>query len=162
MAKDSMAKLAGILILLSVFLPVRYLSYERGFVNLVEVFEIYQWMLGLEYITVTTTVFSSGQRSIDTYTRPFLFIPGIIIALVLLLMSVLIILNANSGKGIKVKKKGIISIILLVAVFALFYFVFVLGGVYQKHDAFVFYPYFGFFGILVGGILAIIGGNKMK
>lgn len=167
MAKDSMAKLSGILILLSVFLPVRYLTYTEVFGNGTSFFEHYQWLFGLQYVVETQTKVIEGNMGRYVFTETWFafstnLIPGIIIALILVIMSILIISNANSGKGAKVKKKGIISIILLVVEFSWFYYAFVLAGYYDRLENFTLYPYIGFFGILIGGVLAMIGGNKLE
>lgn len=159
MAKDIISKLAGIIILLSIFLPVRYFSWvQESYFGGSSLFEEYHWMFGFTYISETYTKADGGS---SVYTQSWFslsFIPGIIIAMVILILAVLIILNASSGNGKGVITKGIISIILVVVEFSWYYYEFILWGRVGTY----FFPYIGFFGIILGGILAIIGGNKLK
>ncbi len=148
MEKEKIASIAGILILISTFLPVNYVLFVFKYGSYQDI----KWIFGQRFLIYTNT-----KGTVYYYSRYFFFyFPGYIFAIVLIVIAIKIILNAHSIKGRKIVILGISSIIIIVleTVIQLY------AALILSPKAVLFLPHIGFVGIILGGLLAIIYGLK--
>lgn len=148
MEKEKKTSIAGILILISTFLPVNYTLFVFKYGSYQDI----KWIFGQRF-----TIFTNSKGTVYYHSRYFFFyFFGFIFAIVLIVLAIEIILNAHSIKGRKVVGLGISSIIviLLETVIQLY------AALFRPPKAVLFLPHIGFVGIFLGGILAIIYGLK--
>ncbi len=150
MEKEKLTSIAGILILISIFLPVNYtyFVFELGS------FQEHKWIFGQRFEIYTNT-----KGEVFYHSRYFFFyFIGYIFVIVFLILAIKIILNAHSIKGKKIVRLGISSIIVLAIESLIQLYI----AIFLRPNLVIFLPHIGFVGILIGGILAIISGLKYK
>lgn len=148
MEKEKIISIAGIIILISTFLPVNYALFVFKYGSYQDI----KWIFGQRFLIYTNT-----KGTVYYHSRFFFFyFFGYIFAIVLIVLAIKIILNAHSIKGRKIVRLGIGSIIIIVleTVIQLY------AALFLPPKAVLFLPHIGFVGIFLGGILAIIYGLK--
>jgi len=150
MEKEKVTSIAGIIILISIFLPAHYLL----FVGELGSFQDHRWIFPQHFEIYTKP---DGSRYI--HMRYFFFyFPGFIIAILLVVVATKIILKAHSIKGRKVMRLGMISIILLLLESGIQLY----AATFLRPNLVLFLPHIGFVGIFIGSLLAIHSGSKYK
>ena len=150
MEKEKITSIAGIIILISIFLPVNYALFVFKYGSYQDI----KWIFGQRL-----EIFTNTEGIVYYHSRYFFFyFFGYIFAIVLIVLAIKIILNAHSIKGRKVVGLGISSIIviLLETIIQLY------AALFRPPKAVLFLPHVGFVGIFLGGILAIIYGLKFN
>lgn len=150
MEKEKITSIAGIIILISIFLPVNYtfFVFELGS------YQEHKWIFGQRFEIYTNT-----KGEVFYHSRYFFFyFIGYIFVILFLILAIKIILNAHSIKGRKVVRLGIISLIILALESILQLYI----AMFRRPNLVIFLPHIGFVGILIGGILAIISGLKYE
>ena len=148
--KEKITSIAGIIILISIFLPVNYLL----FVSELGSYQDHRWIYGQHYEIFTNT---DGIQSY--HMRFFIFnFPGFIITILVVVVAIKIILKAHSIKGRKIMRLGISTIIILVLDSGIQLF----AASFLRPNLVLFLPHIGFVGIFLGGLLAIISGSNYE
>ena len=149
MLKEKKATIGGILILLSVFLPVTQFVFQFDY----GVVEENKWIFGQSFRVL---FLKNGGRRSSLYIG--INVVGIICAIVVLILAIKIILIAYDDKGRERIRLGISSILVLI-----FNTIVELSQAALFRPSFsLFLPHVGFVGILLGGSLAIISGHKSR
>ncbi len=149
MLKEKKATIGGILIILSVFLPVTQFVFEFDY----GIVEENRWLFGQKFRVL---FIKGGGRKSSLYMG--INVVGIICAIVLLILAIKVILIAYDDKGREITRLGISSIIVLI-----FNTVVEISQAVLFHPSFsLFLPHVGFVGIVLGGTLAAISGYKSR
>jgi len=145
-------EIGAFIILFSMCLPVHLYEYNTGTRGV----RTYIFLFGLFYSSIS-------HHGDTTYVFGFdfhpMFIPGILTTISLIIMSILIIKSSDKRKGIKIMTLGIVSMVVIILEFLFMYSLFYPIMQSTTND---FLPYFGFYGILIGALIAIYGGSKLK
>ena len=150
MEKEKITSIAGIIILISTFLPVNYTLFVFKYGS----YQDFKWIFGQRF-----TIYTNTKGTVYYHSRYFFFyFPGYIFTIILIVLAIKIILNAHSIKGRKIMRLGISSIIII----GLETVIQLVAALFRPPEAVLFLPHIGFVGILIGGILAIISGLKYK
>ena len=149
MLKGKIATIGGILILISVFLPVTHFVFEfySG------IMEENRFIFGQKFRVLIPK--RGGRKS--NLSLQF-DVVGIICTILLLIFAIKIILVAYDDKGREITRLGIASIIVLI-----FHSILEISEAVLFHPSFsLFLPHVGFVGIVLGGSLAVISGYKSR
>jgi hypothetical protein len=150
MLKEKKATIGGILIILSVFLPVTQFVFEFDH----GIIEENRWVYGQKFRVL---FLKSGGRKSNLYLG--VNVVGIICAIVLLILAIKIILIAyDDDKEKQITKLGISSILVLI----FNTIVEISQAVLYRPSFSLFLPHIGFVGIVLGGTLAAISGYKSR
>jgi len=150
MLKEKKATIGGILIILSVFLPVTQFVFEFDY----GIVEDNRWLYGQKFRVL---FLKSGGRKSSLYLG--VNVVGIICAIILLILAIKIILIAyDDDKGKQMMKFGISSILVLI----FNTIVEISQAVLYRPSFSLFLPHVGFVGIVLGGTLAAISGYKSR
>lgn len=146
MLKEKKATIGGILIIISVFLPVTQFVFEFDH----GIMEENRFIFGQKFRVLF--VKGGGTKS-NLYLG--VNVVGIVCAILLLILAIKIILNAyDDDKGKQITKLGISSILVLI-----FNTILELSQAVLFRPSFtLFLPHIGFVGIVLGGTLAAING----
>lgn len=149
MLKGKIATIGGILIIISVFLPVTQFVFEFDYGRMEE----NRWIFGQNFRVL---FYNDGGRTSNLSIR--FDVIGIVCAIVLLILAIKIILIAYDDKGRQILKLGISSISVLS-----FHSILQLSQAVLFRPSFsLFLPHVGFIGILLGGSLAAISRYKYR
>ena len=149
MLKEKKATIGGILILLSVFLPVTQFVFEFDH----GIIEENRWIFGQRFRVL---LIKGGGTKSNLYLG--VNVVGIVCAILLLILAIKIILIAYDDKGREITKLGISSILVFI-----FHSILEISQAMLFRPSFtLFLPHVGFVGIVLGGPLAAISGYKSR
>ena len=157
MAKKGLCLTGGILMLISIFLPVLWFtaSYSAGGVSANA--SIFYWMFGYAFVIVSM---SAGGATASYSGGVFLGLDvlGLICMIIIIIGAILALaMSSSSSKGALVG--GILGLLSMI----IYYVIMFTGAVmYSPLGEFgvLMIPFLGFFLCIIGGILAIAGGAK--
>ncbi len=147
MVEHGLSLWGGILIILSLFLPI--VSYMGGIYGEDGYWNVLRWMFGLNFI--------SHQEDDGTLSRYISFSDdpvGITCVILLVALSIMIIVGSFKENGNIITKWVISSVFVLIC-----YTIWIYLELVIIQGARSFFPTIGFFGILFGCFLAIVGKN---
>ncbi len=149
MLKEKIATIGGILIILSVFLPVTQFVFDFNYGT----WEENRWLFGQNFRVL---FYKGGGRTSNLSIR--ITVVGIICAILLLILAIKIILIAYDDKGKQIMNLGISSILVLI----FNTIVEISQAVLYRPSFSLFLPHIGFVGIVLGGTLVAISGYESR
>ncbi len=147
MAEHGLSLWGGILIILSLFLPI--VSYKWIILEKDVHLDVLRWMFGSTFIS---SLRDDGTR--DSYILFSFDTVGVLCTILLLALAIMIIIGAFKENGNPITKWVITSVLVVIS-----YTIWIFVDLTIIQRASSFYPTIGFFGIIFGCFLAIVGKN---
>ena len=156
MAKKALCIVGGVLMIVSVFLPVLFFSMSASGLGVSVNATIYYWMFGFAYLILTASAGGQTASLTDAYFEPDM-LGGICMGIIIVGAILAFVFSSSESKVAIIG--GLIGLLSMIVYISGVYMNFMVPNwVAYGAQSGQLMPFVGFYVCIVGGILALVGG----